>query len=30
MRFSKELSEVPKKSGCYLMYNKDNNLCRKS
>lgn len=22
--FSKELSEVPKKSGCYLMYNKDN------
>jgi len=24
MRFSKELSEVPKKSGCYLMYNKDN------
>ncbi len=24
MRFSKELSEVPKKSGCYLMYNSDN------
>ncbi len=24
MKFSKELSEVPKKSGCYLMYNSDN------
>ncbi len=24
MKFNKELSEVPKKSGCYLMYNKDN------
>ena len=26
MRFSKELSEVPKQSGCYLMYNKDNTV----
>ena len=24
MRFKDELREVPKKSGCYLMYNKDN------
>ncbi len=24
MRFKDELKEVPKKSGCYLMYNKDN------
>ena len=24
MRFKEELREVPKKSGCYLMYNKDN------
>ena len=24
MRFKNELREVPKKSGCYLMYNKDN------
>lgn len=24
MKFSNELKEVPKKSGCYIMYNKDN------
>ena len=24
IKFNKELANVPKKSGCYLMYNKDN------
>ena len=26
IKFNKELANVPKKSGCYLMYNKDNEL----